>query len=378
MIENVRIVVDEAVVVKNTEILRATLNKTTKIISVIKANGYGLGIVEIAKTCEAMKIDMLAVLDIPQALQLRQAGIKAPILLLGQTHHQDFALLHQLDLVQVLLSHEFALALSQYAQAAGVTIRCHLKVNTGLNRLGFDDYETILEAYAMKGLNIEGIYSHFVEAQSDADDGMAFTNLQIERFKAVVNRLKADGIAVGMTHMQNSPSILQKGDLGFDAVRCGMIMFGLFHPNQLTQAMALGYRIPLTLESNVAVVRDIQPGAFIGYGRSYAVTKPMSVATISAGYCDGIIKQLSLNHGGVVIQGVVCPILGDIAMSQFMVDVTGLDVKMEDSVAIFDNQVQTIYDYITNTKQSINEFIGGLRMNIPRIYINQINQKEKA
>ena len=372
MIENVRMIVDESVVLSNTEILRSTLHKNTKIIAVIKANGYGLGIVEIAKTCEAMKLDMVAVLDVPQALELRKAGIRLPILLLGQTHHNDFSLLHSLDLVQVLLSHEFAMRLAAYAQREGIKIRCHLKVNTGLNRLGFDDYASIKDAYAMEGLSIEGIYSHFVEAQSDRGEGIAFSDGQIARFKEVIDMLKADGIAVGMTHMQNSPSILQKGDLGFDAVRCGMVMFGLFHPSQLHQAMGLGYRIPFTLVSSVAMLRDVQPGEFIGYGRSYAVSQPMKVATISAGYCDGISKKLSLNHGGVVVNGVLCPILGDIAMSHFMVDVSGLDVRVEDSVAIFDNKVQTIYDYITLTDQSINEFIGGLRDTIARIYINSI------
>lgn len=368
MIENVRIIVDESVIHHNTKLLRETLKSTTKIIAVIKANGYGLGLTQLAKTCESMHIDMLAVLDLPQAIAIRNTGITMPILLLGQTHEHDFKKLHDYDLTQCLLSYEFSERLNAYGAREGLIFKGHLKVNTGLNRLGYDDYDLIKSTYAFSNLKVEGIYSHFVESQSYEPEAVAFSNQQIESFNTVLNRLKQDGINVGMTHMQNSPSIIRSGDLGYDAVRCGMVMFGLYHPSQLEASLEKGYKVPLRLETQVALVREVKPGESIGYGQSYKVTKPMTIATISSGYCDGVLKSLSKNSGYVMIRDKKCKILGDIAMSQFMVDVSGLNVKAEDPVILFGHPELTLYDYIAITNQSINELIGTLRESIPRIY----------
>lgn len=368
MIENVRIHVSESIVEANTSLLRSTLKPSTKIIAVIKANGYGLGLTEIAHTCEKLSIDILAVLDLPQAIALRNAGIKSPILLLGQTHSSDFDKLIHYDCIQVLLSEEFGKKLAAYGQSKGLKMKCHLKVNSGLNRLGYDDYESIEEAYNLEGLDIQGIYTHFVAAQDYSSEAVAFSKFQQDRFDTILDKLKKAGIHPGMTHIQNSPSILRQGDLGYDAVRCGMVLFGLFHPSQLQLAIEQGYQVPFTFESQIALVRNVEKGDFIGYGRSFEVSEKMKVATISAGYCDGILKNLSLNGGGVIINGVWCPILGDIAMSQFMIDVSNVDCKAEDSVYFIDGLNQTLYDFIGVTNQSINEFIGSLRIDIPRIY----------
>lgn len=368
MIENVRIIVDESAILENTQRLRESLLPKTKIIAVIKANGYGLGLTQVGHTCEKMGIDMLAVLDLPQGIALREAGIQLPILLLGQTHEKDFLKLHEYDLTQVLLSYEFSCRLNEFGSLHGLQFKGHLKVNTGLNRLGYDEYELIKHTYTFDNLDVQGIYTHFVESQSYEPEAVALADKQIDEFKAVLKRLDDDGISYGMTHMQNSPSILRSGDLGFDAVRCGMVMFGLYHPSQLQESLEKGYKVPLRLESQVAQIRHVDAGDSIGYAQSYRVDKPMKIATISSGYCDGVMKSLTLNGGYVIINNRKCPILGDIAMSQFMVDVTGVVVKPEDTAVIFGHTDLTLYDYISITKQSINELIGNLRESIPRIY----------
>lgn len=372
MIESVQAIVDETVILENTKLLKTTLNENTKIIAVIKANGYGLGIVEVAHTCEKLGIDILAVLDVYQAKQLRDGGITRPILLLGATIESDFNYLHDLDLIQVIFDYDFAKRLSMYALSKGVIIKGHVKVDTGLNRLGMRDINDIEACYDLEGVDVQGIYSHFVEAQNGVGDALEFSKLQIERFNTVLETLRNKRIDVGMTHMQNSPSILQFGDLGYDAVRCGMILFGLFHPSQLQDAYAQGYRCCLSLITRIAMIHKVYPGDYIGYSRSYKVEKPMAIATISSGYCDGVMKALSLNKGSVIINNKKCEILGDIAMSQFMVDVTGVDCKAEDIVTIFGNEQQSIYDYIEITGQSINELISHLRYTIPRRYINTL------
>lgn len=361
--------VDSKAIEHNTNLFRKSLNEKTKIISVIKANGYGLGIAQIAQLQEVHGIDMFAVLDVEQGKELRDAGITRPILLLGAVLESNFQDLITYDLIQVAFSYEGAKRMSSYALNNNVKIKVHVKVDTGLNRLGMTSYEEIKACYAMKGLDAQGIYSHFIEAQSDEAQALERSHKQIADFDAVVKQLKAEGIDVGMTHLQNSPSVLNFGDLGYDAVRCGMIMFGLFHPSQLQLALDAGYKSVIKFKTHIAVIRDLDEGDTVGYSQSFKVTKPMKVATLSTGYCDGIMKGLSLNGGGVVINDVLCPILGDIAMSQFMVDVSHVDCSVEDIAVVFGHPLQDVYATIGITKQTINEFISHLRYSMERVYI---------
>lgn len=369
MKNNAYLEVDSNAIKHNTDLFRKALHDTTKIISVIKANGYGLGMVQIAQLQETMGIDMFAVLDVEQGQRLRNAGITTPILLLGAILEDNFSLLNEYDLIQVAFSYEGANRLNQYALDHNQKIKVHVKVDTGLNRLGTNSYEEIYEMYQMEGLDVLGIYTHFIESQNESEAGIALSQKQIESFNTILDKLKKSGVNPGLTHMQNSPSVLTFGDLGYDAVRCGMIMFGLFHPSQYQKALDLGYESVIQFKTHIGLIRDVKPGDTIGYACSYKVDKPMKVATLSTGYTDGIMKHLSLNGGGVVIAGVWCPILGDIAMSHFMVDVSGVDCKVEDEAIVFGHPLQDVYKTIELTGQSINEFISHLRENLERQYI---------
>lgn len=369
MIPNSYLQVDSQAIKHNTQLFRETLNPKTKIISVIKANGYGLGMVQIAQLQERMNIDMFAVLDVEQGKELRDAGITTPILLLGAVLEANFSDLLTYDLIQVAFSYEAAQRMSVYALEHDTRIKVHVKVDSGLNRLGMTSYDEIKACYSLEGLEVLGIYSHYIEAQSYEESALERSHQQHQSFDSVVKQLKDEGIEVGMTHLQNSPSVLNFGDLGYDAVRCGMIMFGLFHPSQLQIAMDLGYQSVIQFKTHIALIRTLHEGDTIGYSRSYKVTKTMRVATLSTGYCDGIMKGLSLNGGGVVINGVLCPILGDIAMSQFMVDVSEVPCEVEDIAIVFGHELQDVYATINLTKQSINEFISHLRYTMDRIYI---------
>lgn len=372
MIENTNVYVDEASILHNYNILRTLINEDTKVLAVIKANGYGLGLVQVAKTCEKLGIDVLCVLDLPQAIELREAGITMPIQLLGSTLLSELSLLVKYDLIQMIPDLEYAKAMDKYGLEHGVKLKGHIKVNTGLNRLGMSHYSDIRACYDLESINIGGIYTHFVQAQNGSEEGIEFSKIQIDHFKSILDQLNEEGINVGMTHMQNSPSVLQFGNLGFDAVRVGMILFGLFHPEQLEQARNLGFKETLKLSTHIAQIRNIEAGESIGYGRSYIATKPMKIATIASGYCDGIMKNLSLNGGQVVVNDTLCPILGDIAMSQFMIDVSDVDCKREDEVIFFGHDLLNVYDYIAITNQSINELISHLRYTLPRVYKNII------
>lgn len=368
MIENASLIVDESAVRANTELLRSSLNPNTKIISVIKANGYGLGLVQVAHLCESMGIDILAVLDVQQARDLRESGITSPILLLGAVLEENFKYLLEYDLIQVVINAEYAHKLNNFALERGVQIKVHVKHDTGLNRLGMREYEEIKMCYGLAGLDVQGIYTHFSAGQSYDSDDLEFSYQQIALFNGVLEQLRLDGIDPKLTHMQNSPSILNFGDLGYDAVRCGMVMFGLFHPSQREIAANLGYQSVISFETHLCMIRELHKGDSVGYGRAYRVEKTMKVATLSTGYCDGIMRALSVNGGGVVINGVLCPILGDIAMSQFMVDVSDVDCELEDVAIVFGHPLQTVYETIDMTGQTINEFISHLRYDLERIY----------
>lgn len=363
--------VDNEVIENNVKLLRKIINKETKVIAVIKANGYGYGLAEAGCYCQDHSIaDILAVVSVSEAITLRQNKIELPILVLGPVFEEDFMLAVSYDLTIVLFDYAYASLVNDFALKHQLKVKCHLKVNTGLNRLGFDDQEEILKAYAFNGLLIEGIYSHFASAQSKDEDEMAFTQFQIEKFRNVLAFLQAKRLDVGLTHMQNSPSILKYGDLGFDAVRCGMIIFGLFHPEQREKAYKLGFRNPYSLRSRICLVRTIKAGEGVGYGRSYKAVKDMKIATVAGGYCDGILRQYSLNHGKLAINHHHFSILGDIAMSQYMIDCGDYPFKLGDEVRYFDAKDESIYDYIDTSGQTINEFISALRPTVPRIYQN--------
>lgn len=368
MIENASVYIDSDQIKENTKILRASLKPDTKIIAVIKANGYGCDLVQSAQICEDMNIDLLAVLSIDQAIELRKHGITSPILLLGVTLESNFKYLIEYDIIQVAANYDYSVLLSDFALNNNSKVKVHIKVDTGLNRLGFKDYDTIKEAYSFAGLDILGIYSHFVNSQSSEQEDLDFSHLQISRFNHVINQLLEDGIDPQMTHMQNSPSIINFGDLGYSAVRCGMVLFGLFHPSQLDQSLAMGYKPVLEMRARISMIKEIKKGEYVGYSRTYQADKDMTIATISSGYVDGVMKNLSLNGGCVVYKEQLCPILGDIAMSQFMIDVSGLEVSFEDEVILFGHPLQTIYDYIALTGQTINELISHMRYSMPRIY----------
>lgn len=368
MIDNAYLIVDEIAIRENTKLFRSQLKEKTQVIAVIKANGYGLGLTQVAHLCESMGIEILAVLDVNQGKALRDAGITRPILLLGAVLEENFSYLHEYDLIQVIVNYDYALKMSRYALKNNILIKTHVKHDTGLHRLGMRDYEEIKSCYTLPGLDVQGIYSHFVAAQSYDEDDLEFSRKQITLFDDMVKRLRSEGINPGLTHLQNSPAVLNFGDLGYDAVRCGMIMFGLYHPSQLKLALSLGYKEVLSFETRICMINHLKKGDAIGYGRTYVCDKDTTVATLSSGYCDGIMKGLSLNGGGVVINDVLCPILGDIAMSQFMVDVSHVDCKLEDVAIVFGHPKQDMYDTIDKTKQSINEFISHLRQDMKRIY----------
>lgn len=368
MIDGIELKIDTNILDNNISLFREQLNTTTQIIAVIKANGYGCGLVQIGKYLENKGIEMFAVVSIQEAVELRKGGISNPILILGATFEEDFKYLVEYDLMQATIDYEYAKSIHTFALNNNTKVKVHIKVNSGLNRLGIENIDEILSLYTMEGLSIEGIYTHFASAQRYESEEENFTQKQIDTFKEVLRRIEALGYSLKTTHIQNSPSVIHLGDLGFSAVRCGMVLFGLFHPEQLEIAFSTGYRPIYTLESKILVVRNLTVDNYIGYGRTYKTLETEKIATVGAGYCDGVFRTYSQNQGTVNYKGIQLPIVGDIAMSQCFINATDTDLKRLDTVTFFNSGDKSLYTYISKSKQTINEFISGLRDSIPRIY----------
>lgn len=344
--------------------------------AVIKADAYGHGAVAVARALESEGAAGFAVSCLSEARHLRRHGITLPVMILGYTSPAFAADLARSNITQALFSREYAAELSAAAVAAGVTVDCHLKVDTGMGRIGFavrsGFAETIreLEAlYALPGLDICGVFQHFAVADSVEPDDERYTDEQHALFAQVVERLRADGCPVGTVHCANSAAQLRHPEWRHDMTRAGIILYGLDPSNEV--------RFPalqpvMSLKSVVTFVKELQPGQSVSYGRTFTADKPMRVATVCVGYADGYPRMLSggPDRGVMVIRGQRAPVVGRVCMDQTMVDVTDIPgVKMGDEVTVFGPDGGDTADTIAAKTQTINyEVVCGLARRVPRVY----------
>lgn len=341
---------------------------------VIKADAYGHGAEVIAKRLENQGALGFAVSNIQEAIQLRQSGIQADILILGYTPPECAKLLSEHNISQCVFSLDFANELDAYARKENVVIKTHMKLDTGMGRIGFDFRSDLMKgivearaALALKNLDFVGVFTHFAVADSlDASD-IAFTRQQYNLFSCAITHLESDGFTFKIKHCNNSAAIL--GCLGEkeNAVRAGIILYGLAPSNEVQ--IPSGFSPAMALYSVVSMVKQIACGESVSYGRTYTAGQSRKIATVSAGYADGIPRLLS-NKGYVLIRGRQAPIVGKICMDQFCIDVTEIGgVTPGDAVTIFGPGLPV--DQIAKLAQTINyEIVCGISKRVPRIYIN--------
>ena len=303
--------------------------------AVVKADAYGHGDAVTARVLQQAGAAAFAVSCLGEGRHLRRHGITKPILILGYADPAHAAVLAQEDIATACFSTEYAQALSAAAVQAGVRVKVHLKVDTGMGRIGFavrsgfEDAIRELEAlYTLPGLDICGIFQHFAVADSNAPADLAYTEEQYSLFTRVVDRLQADGFATGTVHCANSAAQLRHPEWRRDMTRAGIIVYGL-DPSGDAHFPAL--RPALSLHCIVTFVKELRPGQCVSYGRTFTAEHPMRVATVCVGYADGYPRTLSGGQG----QGVMCihgrpaPVVGRVCMDQTLVDVTDIpDVKM--------------------------------------------------
>ena len=316
------------------EFLSSTASPPPGIIAVVKANAYGHGAAQVALALESAGAAMLACADIEEAIVLRQAGVKTSILVFGALSVSDLDGVVTHALTPTISTPSAARALQQIAAKQGVVLRCHLKVDTGMNRLGFrhDNLRrTVPEVAASANLAIDAVYTHF--ATADDPDHPLFAQ-QRERFEQVLALLPELGIAVPVKHAANSAALLRDQRVWYDFVRPGLLLYGVVPP---PLAVTLPLRPALSLRSRIVAVKGLRPGEGAGYGMKSVSDAPRTVAVVPAGYADGLDTRLA-GRGSMLVRGRRAPIVGSVCMDMSMIDVTGTDVAPGDEVVIVGDQ----------------------------------------
>ncbi len=356
---------------QNLHAIKQYVGTDKEVMLVIKADGYGHGAIPIARQLYEAGIDYIGVATLQEAVALRKYGIDIPIMILGFTHEDEYPILIEHNIIQTVYRYEMAVKLSQVAVEMGRTATIHIKIDTGMTRLGFyptdESVELIKRMHGLPGLKIEGLFTHF--AQSDTHD-RAYTQLQLDRFNELNRKLEAAGIFIPKKHASNSGGVINYPDAHFNMVRAGIILYGLYPSDDVDQSL-LKIKPSLSLLSNVIFVKEVAAGVPISYGGTYVTDCARRIATIPVGYGDGYPRSLS-SKGRVLIHGQYAPIVGRVCMDQFMVDVTHIpDVIEGDEAVLIGAQGSNCVtvEEIAQLDGTINyEIVCQLGKRIPRVY----------
>ena len=322
----------------NYRALRAMLPQGCRFLGVVKADAYGHGAVQVARRLETLGAEYLAVACLDEALELRQAGITTPILILGYTPTERAEALLDNGITQTVYDVEMARALSNAAAAAGKTLKIHVKADTGMSRLGWlcggenlsAAVETMAQVCALPGLEAEGIYTHFANADGDED----YTMLQFARFLDLLEALKERGITFAIRHCAASAAALKFPCTHLDMVRPGIALYGHYPDPSCEGLDGPGLRPVMTLKTRVASVKAVPAGTPVSYGCTHVLDRETKLAALTIGYADGL-PRLCSDRLEVLVKGSRAPIVGRICMDMCMADVTGLDVAPGDEVEVF-------------------------------------------
>jgi len=312
-----------------------------RVIAVVKANAYGHGAAQVGLALEEAGAAMLACADIEEGVVLRTAGVRAPILVFGALSVSDLDGVFAHDLTPTISTPSAARALEEGAARHNVTLGCHLKIDTGMNRLGFrhDNLgRTLPEVAASRHLRIDAIYTHF--ATADEPESPAF-NEQRERFDGACAAAAALGIAPPLRHAAGSAALLRDERVWYDFCRPGLLLYGIVPP---PLASTLALRPALSLHSRIVHVKGVRPGEGTGYGlKRNAVDRPSTIAVVPAGYADGLDRRLA-GRGCMLVRGRRAPIVGSVCMDMTMIDVTGMEISTGDDVVILGRQDDEMMD----------------------------------
>ena len=363
--------------ISNYHAIKNQIGEDTKICCVIKADGYGHGAVELAKLYSELGCDYFAVSNLDEAIELRDADIKEPILILGYTPANRCEDLANYDIAQAVYGKDYALMLSSECEKASVECKIHIKCDTGMSRIGFmcqkfpRDNNSIIEikeACDLPNLIPEGIFTHFAVAD-EHEEGADFTNTQYKAFMHTVSSLENMGVSFDIKHCSNSGAIVDYPEFKLDMVRAGIILYGLAPSEKLSDRLAL--EPIMRLKTMVSYVKEIKKGTTVSYGRTFEAERDMKIATVPVGYADGYIRAFA-KDGYMFIKGQKAKIIGRICMDQTLLDVTDIeDVEIGNVCVLFGNGrggEPTACD-VASWGDTINyEIVCSVSKRVPRLY----------
>ena len=359
----------------NIESIKKNISINTQIVAVIKADGYGHGAIPIAKMLESdSHVWGYAVATATEAMELRNSGIKKPILILSYTFVSDYRELIENEVRIAVFTQEMAAALSDTARKLGKCCKVHIKVDTGMTRIGvqpnLDAIELIRQISELENIEIEGIFTHFARAD-EKDKSKAYE--QLNKFNAFLTQIEeTTAMKIPIRHCSNSAGIAEIPEANMDMVRAGIILYGLWPSEEVEEDGKITLKPALSLKSKVVYVKTVPAGQEISYGGTFTTKRETRVATICVGYGDGYPRSLS-NKGYVLINGQRAPILGRVCMDQFMVDITNVtgDVRTESVVTLIgkDGTEEITMETLGALSGRFNyELACDLGKRIPRVY----------
>ena len=346
------------------------LSKGKEILAVVKANAYGHDDKAVCLKLQELGVKYFGVSNLWEGEKLRQHGIKGTILSFGYTDEDYFDELLEYDITQTAGSVQYAKELSDYALSKGVKLPVHIKINTGMTRVGIDSEEELLSVLALPGLDCKAAYTHFAVSDSLDKDDVQYTKKQQEKLLSIA---KGKGL---LLHSQNSGGIVYHPDFEGDIVRAGVIMYG--HSPNYPLEVPFEMKSVMTVKSIVSQLKTIPSGTQISYGRTFTADKEMTVAVIPIGYADGYFRDFS-SKGQMLINGVLCPVVGRVCMDQTIVDVSAVtDIKTGDTVYVYSDKCeQTGIDYNASLIGTIGyELTCAVALRIPRVIIHKGEIKE--
>ncbi len=367
--------VDLKAIAHNIRELRRITNPKARIMAVVKANAYGHGMIEVARQSLENGAEALGIANIEEGIQLRKAGIDAPVLIFGYTSPVHAKKLIEFDLTQTVYSYETSRALSEALAAYGKKIKVHIKVDTGMGRLGLlrgIKNNSLSEAESISRLpmlELEGIYTHF--ATADKSD-RSYAGKQFEIFMDFLNQLRIAGLEIPVTHAANSAAIINMPETHLDMVRAGISIYGLYTSEEVDRSI-IKLKPAMELKTKIIHLKKVPAGFKVSYGTTYETEKPTTIATVSIGYADGLNRLLSSKGRMLVCGGQSAPIVGRVCMDMTMLDVGEIpEVVMEEEAVVFGKQgnASISVDEIASTINTINyEVVSTIMERVPRIYV---------
>lgn len=324
--------------------------------AVIKANAYGLGAFKIAEEIEDY-VDYFAVARFNEAVYLRRSGIKKPILILGAVYYKDVQKCIEYDIDIPITDLDYARKINDYIEGK---VKAHILLDTGMGRIGFREFEQdqIMELKSLENIKITSVFSHLSTAD-EAD--IEYTEMQFDKFIRIIQNIH-DAFDLEFVHIANSAGVI-KHNITKDMMRVGIATYGIYPSDLLKEEENIKLKQSFSFVSKVIFVKEVEAGSSISYGRTFISDKKMKIATISIGYADGYKRAFS-NIGSVEINGQLCRVVGLVCMDQMMVDVTGVDVDVDDEVIIYPD----IYQEAAKINTIVYELMTSINLRVPRIY----------